>query len=505
MPVIDKTFRLIKSMNRNEKRYLKLFASITEGEKNYLLIFDEMDKQEVYDEKKIREKFRGKKFISNLAAEKKYLFQFILKALKNYHSGDDRSFVSTFGDIEMLIRKGLAAEAIDLAEKEKKRALQIEFYSEYLMLSRFMLRAMGALQNMELHDWLVNHAIPKDFEVMNQLKFSLFIVQKQNTVSHLAGKYKFPNHSAYQQKLDEVNDDPMFDGLIDKVSTRSKIALWNYYIMFYTHRYDFEKAYQYCNDSISYIRTHQMTVEETGYFNYPVLLYYLIHSATETGRLKTANEIIKVYLDVINLKYYTKKPEIRNQFVRLYCEFYPALLIFSKRYQDCLEFYTSSKSVFKALGETGGTELMIANHYYRALAKFWTGQYNDCLDDINLIAGIKEKQHFSSLYFPSQILYLMAHTELGNHTFILNHLRNFSRYFSRHEVDPVTINKIKNIFKGYVLFIQTPKQIKSKIVLWIEELNKLAASPFQNYIIRKSSLQEWLQIKIIQTPDAGDL
>ena len=47
-------FFLIKSLNQSEKRYFKLFCRTINVESNYIRLFEAIDKQEVYDEKKFK-------------------------------------------------------------------------------------------------------------------------------------------------------------------------------------------------------------------------------------------------------------------------------------------------------------------------------------------------------------------------------------------------------------------------------------------------------------------
>ena len=56
-------FLLIKSLSRTEKRYFRMFANMNKGSANYLRLFDAIDKQEVYDEKTIKEEFQGETFV----------------------------------------------------------------------------------------------------------------------------------------------------------------------------------------------------------------------------------------------------------------------------------------------------------------------------------------------------------------------------------------------------------------------------------------------------------
>lgn len=83
----DQLFRLINTLTKSEKRYFKLYTQMQSGSENYIMLFDAIDKMKVYDESKIRKKFKGKTFLNQLAVMKNYLFNVIIKSLKNFESG----------------------------------------------------------------------------------------------------------------------------------------------------------------------------------------------------------------------------------------------------------------------------------------------------------------------------------------------------------------------------------------------------------------------------------
>ncbi|MBC7863984.1 MAG: hypothetical protein IAF38_13490 [Bacteroidia bacterium] len=82
---MEPLYELIKSMSRNEKGYYKKRASAF-GDSVYVLVFDEICKQENYEEEKILKKFANQKFLKNFAVLKNYLFESITDSLAAFHS-----------------------------------------------------------------------------------------------------------------------------------------------------------------------------------------------------------------------------------------------------------------------------------------------------------------------------------------------------------------------------------------------------------------------------------
>ena len=121
-------FFLIKSLNQSEKRYFKLFCSIINVESNYLKLFEAIDNQDVYDEKKLKDIFANEPFVRQLHVTKIYLSRLILKSLRNYHHKISKTAEITdlIRDIEILFTKELFDQCYFTIQKAEKLAIHYE-------------------------------------------------------------------------------------------------------------------------------------------------------------------------------------------------------------------------------------------------------------------------------------------------------------------------------------------------------------------------------------------
>jgi hypothetical protein len=139
-------FLLIKSLTRAEKRYVRLTASGNKAESNYLCLFDAIDSQDQSDESRIREVFKGHKFVKQLHVTKDYLTRLILRALRNYHRSDsvNSQLLNHLLDIEVLFNKELYDQCLLTIEKAQLLAAEFEklpLLSEVLSWKRRLLVA----------------------------------------------------------------------------------------------------------------------------------------------------------------------------------------------------------------------------------------------------------------------------------------------------------------------------------------------------------------------------
>lgn len=133
MPKCDSLFCLVKSLSKTEKRHFKIFASLKSDNTNYLRLFDAINKQEAYNEDKIKEKFRGEKFVNQLHVTKNHLVKLILKSLRGYYSN-----LSVETEINICIRNVeilFTKELYEQCGKEINRGLKIaETYEKFTQI-----------------------------------------------------------------------------------------------------------------------------------------------------------------------------------------------------------------------------------------------------------------------------------------------------------------------------------------------------------------------------------
>ncbi|HXC07096.1 MAG TPA: hypothetical protein VNZ86_20190 [Bacteroidia bacterium] len=116
----DHLFRLIQSLSKNEKVYIKRSASLHRigGKNKYIKFFDLLCRMKEYDERVILKKFAGDPFFNNISAAKNYLLNYILHVLESYHQSAYSEIRSCLHQVEILEDKGL----IDLCRKKIARA-----------------------------------------------------------------------------------------------------------------------------------------------------------------------------------------------------------------------------------------------------------------------------------------------------------------------------------------------------------------------------------------------
>lgn len=163
MTKLDKTFELLKSLNKSEKRFFKIYSSrhVIGNQNKYVQLFDAMDKQETYNEELIKEKFKNHKFINRMPVAKAYLYDLILKSMSAYHNHHsiEAQLYDNLKQIRFLYNKKLYQQAESLLDK----TLKLSKDQDYLELMPEIMRWKKKLMD------LSNYAIT--YQELKQLCF----------------------------------------------------------------------------------------------------------------------------------------------------------------------------------------------------------------------------------------------------------------------------------------------------------------------------------------------
>jgi hypothetical protein len=147
----DDLFKLVKSLDRTEKGYFKKFAArygTKQDGNGYLLLFSMLDKMESYDDEKLKKQFLKAEKKLNLSAQKAYLTEQIMKALRSYHSKKNFRYelLEMMQDMEIYAAKGLFSQldktqrqALDICQRRNValNLLQVNYYRQLYIIHNY--------------------------------------------------------------------------------------------------------------------------------------------------------------------------------------------------------------------------------------------------------------------------------------------------------------------------------------------------------------------------------
>ncbi len=178
----DQLFELVKSLSKSEKRYFKIFSKLhVKGDQNnYIKIFDVIEKQEHYDEEKIKLYFKNdKQILKTFTFNKHYLYKLILKSLNSFHSKSRVSFTveEDLRSAQILFQKELYKSALKILHKSEKLCIKHELFLKLLEVKRLEQKIVrkgnflkNALSTIEQNRKTENYALKK-LESISQAQY----------------------------------------------------------------------------------------------------------------------------------------------------------------------------------------------------------------------------------------------------------------------------------------------------------------------------------------------
>jgi hypothetical protein len=138
----NELFELVNSLNKNEKRYFRLYCSQQKSGKVYTELFNALDKTKEldnsinFDEKAFKKKHSKERFMKHYSFNKYYLYSLIIKCLTAYNAEKsvDAKIHSLIMQCKILFDKALYGQYFRSIEKAKKHALKHERFGYYLQI-----------------------------------------------------------------------------------------------------------------------------------------------------------------------------------------------------------------------------------------------------------------------------------------------------------------------------------------------------------------------------------
>lgn len=121
-------------MSKSEKRYFVLDAKKSgRSDSRYLALFDAVNNQEEYDEEPLK-----KKFAANLSSDKAYLYEAILRSMRDYRSQSSKAaqVKERLMDARYLYERGLYDQSTERIAEAKAMAAELEDQFTLLEINR---------------------------------------------------------------------------------------------------------------------------------------------------------------------------------------------------------------------------------------------------------------------------------------------------------------------------------------------------------------------------------
>jgi len=487
--LLGETYELVKSLNKSEKRYFKLYAQFQRGNKSYLKLFEIIDLQKTFNEKNIALKFFAKNKSANFPAVKKYLFEQIIASLKSYgtYKDLDSGHTDLIETYKVLHYKGLHGQSERLLKKIKNITLQDDaFIRHFYVLIQEYLREMFNPDSSSPN---------RVYKILEEKKQTLNVIQNYTLVGDLFSYQRLYLRKKLYCRTKKEKDEltklmaPVLQTSESEMMSRTALAMRNmglcdYYMAVGKPEKAFETSKQYL--SLRMNAGGSDKIDTTTIAEHLQHIWLCIRSGIYEGFEENISKF-KILLDTILNK---------QKFMMGYERWYNYSFIYYNRrgqFEKGIAFMESEKTTMAKVGNDFSMKAKIMLWYFTAYNNYARKDYKAALKIIQRIINNAndEVEEFSF----AKLLLMFIHYELKNYELLEYQVRAAERAMKKtdrlYQCEKLLLDFFKTVSDGDNL---------SKRKLQLETLKKKVEQLYKTYYEKGFSfyfdLQSWIESKL---------
>ncbi|MCC7430722.1 hypothetical protein IT568_07760 [bacterium] len=409
MKSTDNLFQLIKALNKTEKRYFKVVTS--KEESFYTKLFDEIDRQTEYDEKKLIKKLKSENSVRNLSIAKSRLYELILKSLDVFHSelSVEKEIRRNLGYIEILFHKELFEQAKKLLLKTKKIA---RFYEKEIELLKIL--TLEGLLNKEA-DFRLFKTQEELLEHYENLFSSLDKLRNITDLNFIYDGFSLAvetgNSENYFKISDEIVANPILSDEKNAKSFQEKSAFHNIWMLYYHFQKDYEKSLETNLKLANLFEANPQQIRENVKSYNNILTNTALSYFTTKNFVQMKKTIEKLKITEANFQI-SEKNKIKNFNLILGIEL--AMFLTSGDFEEGYDFVKKAEKQLEEFSPKIPKKQLM--HFWVSIAHtcFVSGDNSLALKYYNKILNDEETEIKQNIRRVAKIMILFVHFELGN-------------------------------------------------------------------------------------------
>lgn len=490
MKASDDLFQLIKSLTKPEKRYFKLFSHIQSGGKNYLKLFDAIDKQKNYNEVSIKTLFKKEKFIIQLTRTKGYLYELLLKSLKNFHAhgSTDAQLKGMISDIQMLYEKRMYAQCEKRISQAKRLAVKYEKYLPLLEILTWQIEVMQASYFIGKEERQIESAHREILGYLDHYRNINDYILLSNKIFLKVSKKGFIRSASEKKELQKLFDKRLSgssDSYEESFYYYQSKGVYSYLNM------DYKNASIHTSKLVALMESRPAITKEK-ITQYSAVLNNLCIYQIALKKFNDAEETIQK-LWAITPKQKLHAHEIRFVIINLELLLYTASGNFetgvklAERIEKEKELYS-----VKNLYEKFETQM----NYRTAYMYFGAKNYKMTNFFLNKILNRKEIDVRSDIRCFTLIISLIVHYEMGHHDLLEYTIKSDYRYLQKKNRLYKFESLLLEFFKKYLTKSFSKKELTPKFISLKQNIQTVIKDPLENNALNLFDLLSWIDSKI---------
>ena len=484
-------FELVKSLNQTEKRYFKLMASlqVQKKDQNYVKLFESIEKQRVYDEKKVVADLS----IKFIAQQKRHLYNKILESLRAYHAKGsvDLEINSLLHDFDILLKKSLLRQAGKTLIRAKKMANQAERFTDLLKINQLetkLLHAENNIQGLNNHIKSYKNEIKETVEkIENQVKFEaeyINIIKWNKEIEHVRNEQELAD-------LQEILNQDIFKSEKEALSLQ---ALMQYHYikgLYFFFLGEYDKSTEHFKSQLACFQSNDtIKIEEHSRYARTIANYTLLNLKVNDFKLfKEGYEMLcNINDESIQIQNYADYLKILLKLM---------YLTNTGQFNKAVSWIETNQSSIKELESWIGEKdiLYVERNYmiFKSIVAYMgVGEYRTALRYVNNYLNSADKDLKQDSYCVAVVIDLLIHFQLGNADLLEYSIKSAQRFLMNRKrlfaFERAVMKFVKNAIASF-----TDKQLAQEYLRLKESLDPLKEDRFEKTVFEYFDFQAWLE------------
>ncbi|MCG8576788.1 MAG: hypothetical protein MI810_18050 [Flavobacteriales bacterium] len=495
-------FDLIKSLNKSEKRYFKVFSSRhTIGEENsYIRLFDFIDRMDTYQEDLIFMHFKGQALLNKFSITKARLYDNILKSLDTFYatSSHDAQIFRSIHSAEILYNKGLYKQSERVLNSAEKQARKHENFNLLLEIKEKQKRLIENELYTDIKADQMTRMFEEELGVINDIKTYHTLWHVKSLVFqeiNLNGKVR---NQEDRQKLGELME-RIQELDVTEAPTKLKYLYHHTHSAYYFSIHELEKSYEHLVTNLNLVGENSTFLKDQPniYFS---LLTNVTYIATKLKKYNEAREYLKKMQGLstkgkkgsgqktldLDIKYFSSSYSL---------ELY--LLIEEGNFDKAENLVPEIVEAYRLYGDNINSLRKAYIDFKVSVIYLSKGNYSEALSWINKILNENKIDQKQDIYCFAQLLNLIIHLELNNDRFLpyaINSTKRFLKNRNRiYRFEELFLKLIGQMSKASNIF-----DLQEKLIPFEQELIELKEDPNEEGVFEYFDFLTWVKSKIKQ-------
>ncbi|THH39881.1 hypothetical protein [Neolewinella litorea] len=492
----DDLLKLVASLNRAEKRHFRLFVKRNQQSNSeilFLQLFDILERTGEYDEAYLLKRIEGikKSQLSNLKA---HLYKQLLTSLRllNRNKDDEITLRENLDYARILYNKGLYRQALDILDKTKKRATELESHTIALETAQFEKLIEGQYITRSLEGRA--EQLSRECEVLTHK------IDATNAFSNLSlrlyGLYLTDGLVSSEEEYTAVGKffhDNLPGTDFEDLDFWGKIYYCQSYTWMHLIRQEYALCYRYTLRWVDLFRENPKMIEA----NAPLYLKGLHnHLATLFNMWRYDKFIAELHkLDLfphqfdltnnVNVAGLYHLYQFDHQIRRHYME---------GTFSEGLGLVPQIMEVIEDNRYNWDDHRHMVFYYRIACLYFGAGDNDTAIDYLNLIINQRSPNYRSDIQAYARILSLICHFEMGNVQLVEYQVKSVYRFLSKVE----HLQEIQQIIFRFLRRIPRIREedLRDEFIELKARLDEVAKKPFETRPFTYLDIPSWLESKI---------